>query len=53
MDNNNEKLHSYKQEALSAAKDLLYPRPVIQQIRCAGSVAEITRIMVDARNKYL
>lgn len=46
----NENPKSYKQDALKAAKELLYGPKVISEIQNAKSDAEIERIMTIARN---
>lgn len=41
--------YKYKRQAISAAKDLLYPESVLSQLRNAQSEREIERIMRIAR----
>lgn len=43
----------YKEAALQAAKELLYPLIEIERIKKASSNNEITRIMRTCREKYL
>lgn len=43
----------YREAALQAAKDLLYPETVIERLKVAESSNEISRIMVTCRKKYL
>lgn len=43
----------YKEAALQAAKELLYPLVEIERIKKASSNNEITRIMRTCREKYL
>lgn len=41
--------YKYKRQAISAAKDLLYPERVLSQLRKATCEAQIERIMRMAR----
>ena len=43
----------YREAALQAARDLLYPDVVIERLKVAESSKEISRIMVTCRKKYL
>lgn len=43
----------YSSEAIKAAKDLGYPKTVINAIKAAKTENEIIRIMATAREKYL
>ena len=40
-------------EAIEAADGLLYPEKVVDAIKKAKTVAEVSRIMSTARNTYL
>lgn len=53
MVHRNGNLDQYKETALQAAKDLLYPEKVIKQIEAAQTCNEISRIMTTTRKKYL
>lgn len=43
----------YREAALQAARDLLYPEVVIERLKVAESSNEISRIIVTCRKKYL
>lgn len=48
------KFNAYdKGQYLEAAKELHYPKEVLERLRAAKSPLECERIMISARNKYL
>ena len=44
--------YHYRDNAIKAAKDLLYPKEVIDKVKAAKTEDEIERIMINARKKY-
>lgn len=43
--------YNYKRQAIRTARDLFYPEEVIQKLKTAQSVSEISRIMKTARER--
>lgn len=43
--------YNYKRRAIATAKDLLYPKYVIEQLQSATTEIEISRIMTQARKE--
>lgn len=43
--------YNYKRRAITTAKDLLYPKHVIEQLQSATTEIEISRIMTQARKE--
>lgn len=46
-----QELKRYRKQAITAAKDLLYGNVVVDNIKNAGSVGEIERILITAKKK--
>lgn len=43
--------YAYKKYALKAAKDLCYPKSVVEELKNASTEGEIARIMRTARDR--
>lgn len=43
--------YHYRDNAIKAAKDLFYPKEVIEKVKAAKSEAEVCRIMANARRE--
>lgn len=50
MEGRHQKYANYKYYAMNCARDLCYPKSVIEKLKKAVTDTEISRIMTDARN---
>lgn len=44
-------LKLYKKQAIKAAKDLMYGKEVVEKVEAASTIADIDRIMKNARKE--